>query len=67
MSAALRNDFHGRSVVVRDVDRAMRVLGSYPGELTPAERALARRIRDRLCGAQDCTCGIVRGPQGGQS
>ena len=62
----LSNDFHCKTIRVRNRDRALYVLGCIPAELTPADRALARRIRDGLCGAEGCTCGVVRGPQAGE-
>jgi hypothetical protein len=67
----LRNNFHGTEVHVRDADRTLGILDSHDGDLSKAEKAHARRVRDALCGAwrappngSGCTCGIVRGPQG---
>jgi hypothetical protein len=56
----LTNSFHGTLVRVRSADRTLAILGKHARELTPAEQAHARRVRDALCGSDDCTCGIVR-------
>ena len=69
----LTNDFHGTEIRVRDEQVAMEALDAmFP---TPAQRKLANRIRDTLCGAwrptshehgyrgplgSGCECGIVR-------
>jgi hypothetical protein len=47
----LTNDFHGTSVTV----------------VVPADGLLSarqtRKVRQTLCGMNDCTCGGIRGPQ----
>ena len=65
----LRNSFHGTEIKVRAAYPAGQ---GYPntwehlqmlittGQATPADKARARRIRNMLCGADDCTCGVVR-------
>jgi hypothetical protein len=55
----IRNDFHGTSVRVRSRARTLEILGRWT-DLSPAERAHARRIRAKLCGIDGCTCGGVR-------
>lgn len=56
----LTNSFHRTSVRVRNAARTLAILGKYARELTPAERAHARRVRNALCGSRDCTCGVIR-------
>lgn len=50
----LRNDFHGTSVqlLVQPI-RQVAYLNDYQWD----------KCQQRLCGAADCCCGIVRGPQ----
>lgn len=57
----LKNNFHNTEIRVRA--SSVVTLDLYRGEGTKAQRATARRIRKALCGANDCTCGVVRGPQ----
>lgn len=59
----LSNDFHNTTIRVRSKTKALVALGRFTRAATPAERKMAKRIRDGLCGANGCTCGIVRGPQ----
>jgi hypothetical protein len=47
----LRNDFHGTEVNIRANDGD--ILSTYQ----------MRRIEKKLCGMDECCCGIVRGPQ----
>lgn len=54
----LKNSFHGTEITVRASSAAL--LERYAAELTKAQRATVRRIRARLCGANDCACGVVR-------
>lgn len=57
----LKNDFHGTEIKVRRKSAAL--LQAWRDELTPNDRRTVDRIRRKLCGAEGCTCGTVRGPQ----
>jgi hypothetical protein len=63
----LTNGFHNTEVTVRDAVRTIRLIQAFPAELTAAEKAHARRVRNALCGVEGCTCGVIRGPQKVQS
>ena len=56
----LTNSFHRTSVRVKDATKVLDILSALPSTLTRAEKRLARRVRDRLCGSATCTCGTVR-------
>lgn len=56
----LTNNFHNTSIRVRNATHTLSLLGQDSAELTPAERKHVKRVRDTLCGANDCTCGVVR-------
>lgn len=62
----LTNSFHDTEIaVLSDYDSASEtwyhiqepIFAGYP---TPAEKAKYRRVRNALCGYEDCMCGIVR-------
>lgn len=53
----LANGFHGTEYRTRASEaRLDRLRMAYPDELSPADRALRRRIRRALCGVEGCTC-----------
>jgi 23S rRNA maturation mini-RNase III len=56
----LTNTFHNTEVTVRDSARTTRILQAFHAELTAAEKAHARRVRNALCGVEGCTCGVIR-------
>lgn len=74
MKVTLRNDFHGRQAVVRVPDSVVRgdeskawaawswiQAGVFSGDVS--RRRQYQRLHRALCGAGDCACGVVRGPQ----
>lgn len=58
----LLNDFHNTSVRVRGAVKRRTFAGEQVGYISLNQRQ-ATRVRAKLCGANDCTCGVVRGPQ----
>jgi len=59
----IKNNFHNTEIRVRDLDKAFAALETWRGERTPAQKAMARRLHNALCGVKGCACGTVRGPQ----
>ena len=58
----LHNDYHGTSVVVSSKawDAAVSYYYQHNGKLNPT----AKRIKQALCGEEDCTCGNWCGLRG---
>lgn len=54
----LEDDFHGTEIRVRESSRDL--LFAYEYDLTASQRRTVRKIRDTLCGSDDCVCGVVR-------
>ena len=57
-TVTLKNSFHNTEIRVRASTAALIDRCNY--ELSKSQRATVRRIRSRLCGANDCACGVVR-------
>ena len=56
----LRNNFHNTEIRVRDSARTIALLDAVYSTLTESEKRHVQRVRAALCGAADCTCGVVR-------
>jgi len=54
----LENSFHGTEIRVRESSRDL--LFAYEYDLTASQRRTVRKIRDTLCGSDDCASGVVR-------
>lgn len=54
----LSNSFHGTKITV--LQSSADALDLYRGQGTPAQKQAVRRIRAKLCGSNECTCGVVR-------
>lgn len=61
----LTNSFHGTRAVVQmteaDILELERIIVTGRGEELRAAKAKVRRIRNKLCGYADCTCGDFLG------
>ena len=61
----LRNDFHNSQInVLGSVAAAIARFRDIDCNSSKSDRAWANKIRRGLCGAGDCCCGVIRGPQG---
>ena len=54
----LSNSFHNTEITVRKASAAL--LDRWYSDLSASQKRTVRRIRARLCGANGCTCGVVR-------
>lgn len=61
MQVTLTNSFHGTSATVRPVAITE---GRFAG-MHKISRTTALRLRTKLCGSSDCTCGGTFGERGG--
>lgn len=61
----LTNSFHGTKMTVAmteaDILELERIIVTGNGEELRAAKATVRRIRNKLCGCSDCTCGDFLG------
>ena len=57
----LTNSFHNSTARTRatleELEEIERTAGNRPDKLTSEEKALVRRIRNKLCGINGCICG----------
>ena len=55
----LTNSYHNTEARTKLTDDELEALSYrlYDGTATDADRATRRRLHDRLCGSNDCTCG----------
>lgn len=63
MQVTLANSYHGTSATVRPVAITE---GRFAG-MHKISRKTALRLRTKLCGSSDCTCGGTFGERGGAS
>jgi hypothetical protein len=55
----LTNSFHGTKITVLARTAALFSMDA-PSFPSASQKRAAKRVRDRLCGSNDCTCGVVR-------